>query len=94
MSEYQLKSVRVTYDLSTCPTITKIQCLSRLQEENLKQHQLIEEIEQVKHFILHDAAVSKPLDRAPIKKNEMRTIKRVPISKNSYSSKVKTLLLC
>jgi len=65
-----------------------------LKEENLKQNYLTEEIERVKHLILHDAVVSKSFDRAPNRNKDMRNIKRIPISKNSYSSRVKILLVC
>lgn len=62
----------------------------RLREESLKQSGLIEEIERVKQLALHDAVV-KPHDVTNYKKKkEIKTTKRVPISKNTYSSKVHT----
>jgi len=49
---------------------------------------LFEEIERVKQLALYDV-VSKPQsDTIGKKKKETKTIKRVPISKNTYSSKV------
>lgn len=61
----------------------------RLREESVKQFALIEEIERVKQLALHDV-VSKPRNIAGIsRKKEIKTIKRVPISKNKYSSKVR-----
>lgn len=60
----------------------------RLREENLKQSALFEEIERVKQLALHDAD-SKSHTTISKKKKETKTIKRVPISKNTYSSKVR-----
>lgn len=49
---------------------------------------MFEEIERVKQLALQDV-VSKPhVDTISKKKKEIKTIKRVPISKNTYSSKV------
>lgn len=92
MSESQLKCVRVPNVLFVRMLITKNHedlCFSRLREENLKQRRLMEEIERVRNLVLNDAAVSKPHDSAPNKKKETATFKRIPISKNSYPSKVK-----
>ncbi|CAI6363504.1 unnamed protein product [Macrosiphum euphorbiae] len=62
-------------------------CSKKLREERLKQSSLFEEIERVKQLALHDV-VSKPhADAISKKKKEIKTIKRVPISKNTYSSK-------
>ncbi|KAE9523830.1 hypothetical protein AGLY_015718 [Aphis glycines] len=62
-------------------------CSKKLREENLKQSALFEEIERVKQLALQDV-VSKPhVDTISKKKKEIKTIKRVPISKNTYSSK-------
>ncbi|XP_022166520.1 coiled-coil domain-containing protein 112-like [Myzus persicae] len=62
-------------------------CSKKLREESLKQSVLFEEIERVKQVALHDV-VSKPhADTTSKKKKETKTIKRVPISKNTYSSK-------
>ncbi|XP_025198265.1 coiled-coil domain-containing protein 112-like isoform X1 [Melanaphis sacchari] len=62
-------------------------CSKKLREENLKQLALFEEIERVKQLALHDV-VSKPnVDTISKKKKQTKTIKRVPISKNTYSSK-------
>lgn len=61
----------------------------RLREESFKQFGLIEEIERVKQLTLHDV-VSKPHDVAVSKKKKfIVNNKRVPISKNTYCSKVK-----
>jgi len=59
----------------------------RLREESLKQHVLTEEIDQVKQLTLHDSVLKTHNDTI-CKKKEIKTIKRVPISKNTYSSKV------
>ncbi|XP_060875656.1 coiled-coil domain-containing protein 112-like isoform X2 [Metopolophium dirhodum] len=62
-------------------------CSKKLREESVKQYALFEEIERVKQLALHDV-VSKPhADAISKKKKETKTIKRVPISKNTYSSK-------
>uniref|UniRef100_A0A2S2QFG3 Coiled-coil domain-containing protein n=1 Tax=Sipha flava TaxID=143950 RepID=A0A2S2QFG3_9HEMI len=61
--------------------------LKKLREESLKQSGLFEEIERVKQLALHDA-ILKPKDVTNYKKKkDIKPIKRVPISKNTYSSK-------
>ncbi|XP_015375596.1 PREDICTED: coiled-coil domain-containing protein 112-like [Diuraphis noxia] len=62
-------------------------CSKKLREESLKQSALLEEIERVKQLTLHDVVSKSQADTFTKKKKETKTIKRVPISKNTYSSK-------
>lgn len=86
VSESQLKCVCII-NLLECYRVLKRLIILRLREESLKQSALFEEIERVKQLALHDAD-SKPYTTISKKKKETKTIKRVPISKNTYSSKV------
>ncbi|KAL5235846.1 hypothetical protein ACI65C_003256 [Semiaphis heraclei] len=62
-------------------------CSKKLREESLKQSALFEEIERVKQLTLHDVVSKSHADTITKKKKETKTIKRVPISKNTYSTK-------
>jgi len=87
VSESQLKCVCIINLLEYYRVLRRLIIL-RLREESLKQSALFEEIERVKQLALHDV-VSKPhADAISKKKKETKIIKRVPISKNTYSSKV------
>lgn len=91
MSGTQLKFVRAMIIFEFYKVLRYIGGFSfsnRLREESLKQIGLIEEIERVRQLALHDT-VLKPYDVTNYKKKkEIKSIKRVPISKNTYSSKV------
>lgn len=76
--------------MCVCLKVLESIILLRLREESLKQFTLIEEIERVKQLTLHDV-VNKSQDAAVNKKKKyIVNNKRVPISKNTYCSKVKT----
>lgn len=61
---------------------------SRLREENHRQSALIEEVERVRKLTLHDEGSEQHDVSVGKKCKEIKTVKRVPISKNTYSSKV------